>query len=119
VKGLLEACGSLREANCDHRECRRPASFGIIALECWPASVCILRPQEQIDRLVTSRSLIVSQAHQRVASRFDSGGPAITVCPSATGECACFDLRLKLFQKAPEENESFQTENLSIDTHTW
>src|SRR5688572_2527951 len=48
TKGVIDMGGErLRETKSPHCECRRPASFGIIAFEGRPASVLILRSQKR------------------------------------------------------------------------
>ena len=108
----------MNEAKGHRSECRRPASLRIIAFECGPASIVILRAQERLNRFPTPVFSIALQRHHRVASCFDSNDTTVPACPTATGKGSSFDLRLKFIQKPHKENESFQTENLSIDTHT-
>ena len=98
----------------------RPAESQSIEMTLVPAS-CAWSASSRSKRLLPSPDApsIVTQRHQCVACRFDSSGAATTLArPAAAGECASFDLRLKFFQKPHKENEAFQTENLSINTHT-
>src|SRR5439155_24500711 len=102
----------------NHGERCCPASFRVIAVERWPASVWILRPQEHIDRVITSGSLTVMQRHQRIASRFNPSSAAISTHPSSARQTARFNLGLNVSEKAHKRNEVFRTENLSKNPHT-
>ena len=62
----------MQKTKCHDRERGHPASLRIIAFECWPASIGILRPQEEIYRFVASSHLAVVQRHQCKASCFNA-----------------------------------------------
>src|SRR5439155_15021754 len=95
-----------------------PASFRVIAVERWPASVWILRPQEQINRVITSGPLSVVQCHQCIAGRFNTSSAAVSSRPPAHRQTARFNLGLNVPEKPQKRNEVFQTENLSKNPHT-
>ncbi len=60
----------LHEAKRYRAKRSRPASFRIIAFECWPASVSILRAQEGLNRLAASSPSTATQCHQCSSKSF-------------------------------------------------